>query len=317
MPLLRTEAENRAQVVTVRSYELDLDLTLDPAHGFASRTTIRFDGEPGAATFADIRARSMRSATLNGTPLADPVDGRLALPSLAASNELVVDAVMAYSHDGEGLHRSVDPADGRAYVYAMSFLDAAPRWFACFDQPDLKAPVALTVRCPEGWTVAGNGPATHVGSGTWEIAATHPLATYFTTIVAGPWHTVRREHDGIPLAVHVRQSLAEHLDPDADELFDLTAACFDELHRLFGVRYPWGEYHQAFVPDYNHGAMENPGCVTFDDTLVFRARPTDAERHERANVVAHEMAHMWFGNLVTMRWWDDLWLNESFAEYLG
>ena len=315
--LTRDEAAARAALLAVRSYDLDLDLTAGEQH-FRSRTTIRFEcREPAATTFVDVAAHKVHSAALNGVSLDAPDGRRLMLPNVQSENELIVDATMAYSHDGEGLHRHVDPADGRAYLYAMSFLDAAPRWFACFDQPDLKAPVRLDVRCPDDWTVAGNGPAVEVEPGRWQLTSNGPLATYFTTLVAGPYHQVRDEHDGIPLALHVRQSLAEHLDREAGELFAHTKHSFDELHRLFGVRYPWGEYHQAFVPEFNAGAMENPGCVTLRDEYVFRSRVTDAERLERGITIAHEMAHMWFGDLVTMRWWDDLWLNESFAEYLG
>jgi aminopeptidase N len=324
--LCRAEAVERA--ATVSSVAYDVSLGLDAATGyedeprFDSRTRIRFAAVPGSETFLDVKPAALRSITLNGAPL-DPADvfdadsGRVRLIGLSEQNEVVVDAVMLYSHDGEGLHRHVDPADGNVYLYAMSFLDAAPRWFACFDQPDLKAPLTLSVTCPPEWMVAGNAPASRTSPGHWQLATTRALSTYFTTLVAGPYHSLYAEHDGIPLALHVRASLAEHLDRDADELFRITRDCLDEFHRLFGVRYPWGEYHQAFVPEFNAGAMENPGCVTFRDPLIFRSAATEAERGARASTIAHEMAHMWFGDLVTMRWWDDLWLNESFAEYLG
>jgi aminopeptidase N len=319
--LTRDEARERAGLIGVEGYHLVLELAAGDQH-FGSVTTIRFTATPRASTFVDVAPHELHSVTLNGQSVDlddafDPAARRLRLADLEDANELVVDATMAYSHDGEGLHRHVDPADNLPYLYAMSFLAAAPRWYACFDQPDLKAPVEVEVSCPDDWVVFGNGPATQTAPGRWTVASTGPLATYFTTLVAGPYHVLRDEHDGIPLSLSVRQSLAEHLDRDAPALFAHTKHCLDELHELFGVRYPWGEYHQAFVPEFNAGAMENPGCVTFRDTLVFRSRVTDNERLVRDITIAHEMAHMWFGDLVTMRWWDDLWLNESFAEYLG
>jgi aminopeptidase N len=317
--LTRIDAATRAGVLRPVSYSAQLRLSADETT-FDSTTRIVFTAQPGAASFVDVRPEALRSATLNGEPLglgADFADGRLQLRDLRESNELVVDAVMRYSHDGEGLVRHVDPADGRTYLYAMSFLDAAPRWFACFDQPDLKAPITLDVSCPADWTVAGNGPAVQSAPGQWTVSQSRAVATYMTTLVAGPYHSVRGEHDGIALVLHARASLAEFLDRDAPALLEHSGRCFDEFHRLFGMRYPWGEYHQAFVPDFNAGAMENPGCVTFRDQMIFRSQATDSERVQRNNTIAHEMAHMWFGDIVTMRWWDDLWLNESFAEYLA
>ncbi|MPZ94740.1 MAG: aminopeptidase N [Propionibacteriales bacterium] len=320
MPSLTlAEAQRRAALLSVERYTVDLDLTCGDAT-FRSRTTISFGcADPGADTFVDIAPSALRRVTLNGRDLevADLVDTRLPLSDLSANNLLVVDAEMAYSHDGEGLHRSVDPADNRVYLYGMSFLEAAPRMFACFDQPDLKASYEVTVTAPAGWTVLGNGRATQTSPGRWELAATPPLSTYLVTVVAGPYHSVHTQHDGIVLGLHVKQSLAEHLDAQADEILTVTRQCFDEYHRLFGIRYPFGDYHQAFVPELNAGAMENPGCVTFRDQMIFRSTQTDGERSTRANAVAHEMAHQWFGNLVTMQWWDDLWLNESFAEYMA
>jgi aminopeptidase N len=318
MPALTVEAaRTRAAAVTVRSYHLDFDLTTGD-RTFGSTSTIRFS-VVADSTFLDVKPDELISVTLNGAPVdvAGLDDGRLELTGLAAENELVVTAKMAYSHDGEGLQRTVDATDDRVYAYAMSSLESAPRYFACFDQPDLKAPYRMTVRTPEDWIVLGNGAAAQTAPGQWEIAETKPLSTYFVTLVAGPYHLIRGEHDGIPLGLACRQSLKDHLERDAEDLFEVTAQSFDEYHRLFGYRYPFGEYHQVFVPDFNLGAMENPGCVTFTDSLVFRSAVTDAERSTRARIVVHEMAHMWFGDTVTMQWWNDLWLNESFAEYMA
>ncbi|WZH53645.1 MAG: aminopeptidase N [Nocardioides alkalitolerans] len=315
--LRHDEARERADLLTVTAYDVELDLAASE-ETFASRTTLRFTSR-GGATFVDVKPRELRGATLNGTRL-DPADldrGRLPLVTEAGENELVVEAVMAFRTDGEGLHHHTDPADGRRYVYGMSFMDAAPSVFACFDQPDLKAPYTFTVRAPRGWTVTANAPGREVEPGLWRFDESQPLSTYFVTLVAGPYHHVRDSHDGIGLGLSCRRSIARHLEADADELFTLTRQCFDEFHRLFGIRYPFGDYHQAFVPEFNAGAMENPGCVTFRDPLVFTSRVTRGTRIQRATTVAHEMAHQWFGNLVTPRWWDDLWLNESFAEYMG
>jgi aminopeptidase N len=318
MPSLTAEvAHSRAAALTVHAYDVELDLTQGD-RTFGSTTRILFSAA-AQSSFLDVRPDQLTSVLLNGAPIdvAGLEDGRLQLTGLTAENELVVVASMAYSHDGEGLHRSVDAADGLTYLYAMSFLDAAPRIFACFDQPDLKAPYRVKVTAPQDWIVLGNGAAEQVAPGRWELAETRPLSTYFVTLVAGPYHLIRGEHDGIPLGLACRRSLAEHLDREAEDLFAVTGQAFDEYHRLFGYRYPFGEYHQAFVPEFNAGAMENPGCVTFRDEMVFRSMVTDGERSGRARTVVHEMAHQWFGDTVTMRWWNDLWLNESFAEYMA
>src|SRR6476619_3634331 len=317
--LTRSEARRRAALLNVTSMEVDLDLSRGE-HTFVSTTTIRFRcAEPGAATFLDLKPVGLTWLTLNGSPL-DPAgldDGRIGLEDLAEDNTVVAVATMAFSRDGQGLHRAVDPADGEHYVYGHLFLDAAPSVFACFDQPDLKAPYAVSVTAPEAWQVIGNGAATQVRPGRWQLATTQPLATYFVTVCAGPYASVRSEHDGIPLGIHARASLREPLERQAEQMLEVTRASFDYYHHLFGIRYLFGAYHQVFVPEFNAGAMENPGCVTFRDTYVFRGAAARDEVLTRSNTIAHEMAHMGFGDLVTMRWWDDLWLNESFAEYLA
>ncbi|MEV6601607.1 aminopeptidase N [Actinoplanes sp. NPDC051346] len=317
--LTRAEAVSRAAAITVTGYDIALNLT-GGGDTFHSRTVIAFDAAPGGTSFVELEPAELVSATLNGVALEPSAlaEERLTLTGLAATNELVVEGEMRYSNTGEGLHRFVDPADGRVYLYAHMFLDGARRIFPSFDQPDLKAPVTLTVTAEEGWLVAANGErADAARGGTWRFAPTKPLSTYLISLIAGPYHARTDSHDGIPLALYCRQALAEHLDEQADELFTITKQCFDRYHELFDVRYPFGHYQQAFVPEFNFGAMENPGLVVFRDEFVFRSAVTDGEREQRAMVIAHEMAHQWFGDLVTMAWWDDLWLNESFAEYLG
>lgn len=315
--LLRTEAAERAQLICVHTVNVDLDLrSLDD---FISVTTIDFSAQPGAATFVDFAGRELTGALLNGRDLSprDWADGRIQLTGLAATNQLVVSGVMEYGTSGEGLHLHVDPADGHPYLYAMSFLDAAPRWFACFDQPDLKATYQFAVVAPPDWTVLGNAVATKDDRGKWHIGPTKPLSTYFVTLAAGPWVSIVDSHDGIDLALYARRSLADALATESADILEVTRAAMDHYHRLFRQRYPFGAYQQVFVPDFNAGAMENPGCVVFRDQYLYRGASTRTERAKRASTIAHEMAHQWFGDLVTMRWWDDLWLNESFAEYLG
>ncbi len=315
--LHRTEAAERSKLLRVRGYDVELDLTRGET-AFGSTARIVFDcAQPGATTFADVAAARVDSVVLNGRAL-DPsaiADERLRLDDLAATNELLVTGEFAYSRQGEGMHRAVDAADDEAYVWAETCVNHARRIFGCFDQPDLKAPLRLRVRAPEHWTVVSHGSAERTDDGTWTFAETPPLPTYLMCVVGGPFHSVYQTHGSIPLGLHVRRSLAEHLD--ADELFTETRQSLDFYHQLFGVPYPFGKYDQAFLPEFDFGAMENPGCVKFSDKFIYRSRVTDDERALRAIVIAHEMAHMWFGDLVTLRWWDDLWLNESFAEYMG
>ena len=319
--LTRLEAEARARLLTVERYTIDLDLTRGDTV-FGSTTTVRFTAREAGDTFVELRPTTLRSARLDGREL-DPgslADGRLPLTGLAAgAHALTVVAEMPYSRTGEGMHRFTDPADGLTYLYTMCCMTEAPLVFAAFDQPDLKAVLEVAVTAPEEWTVLGNGRATRAADrpGRWHCAPTPPISTYLMAVVAGPYHSVTTEHAGLPFGLHVRRSLAAHLDKDAEELFDLTRRCFDRYHEIFDEPYPFDSYDQAFVPEFNAGAMENPGLVTLRDGYVFQSAVTDTEREVRGVVVAHEMAHMWFGDLVTLRWWDDVWLNESFAEYLG
>ncbi|MFI5895554.1 aminopeptidase N [Actinoplanes sp. NPDC051513] len=318
MPLTRAEAATRAAVVDVHEYEIHLDLTAD-GDTFGSRTVARFSATPGAATFLEFEPVSVSSIMLNGVsvPSSAVSSGRLLLDGLAAENELAVTATMRYSNTGEGLHKYVDPADGNVYLYQHLFINNAGRVLPAFDQPDLKAVFKVSVTAPPSWKVAANGLPLSSQGGVWEFAPTKPISTYLATLFAGPFHAVTDSHDGIPLALYVRAALAEHLDAQAEELFTVTKQCLDRYHEMFDIRFPFGHYQQAFAPEFNFGAMEYPGLVVFRDEMIYRSAVTESQREARANVIAHEMAHMWFGDLVTMAWWDDLWLNESFAEYLG
>ncbi len=327
--LTRDEARTRAESVTVGSYRVELDLTGGDTT-FRSVCTIEFGStEPGSSTFLDLAAPQVHSVTLNGQPVdLSAFDGmRIVLDGLAERNVAVVDAECAYSRSGEGLHRFTDPADGAVYLYSDLETFDAHRIYACFDQPDMKASYELTVRAPRDWYVVSNlAPDTEGGEDAgdseggegarrWHFQPTPPMATYITHVSAGPWHIVRSEHDGIPLGLFCRRSLARYLD--ADEIFEVTRQGFDFFHQAFGIKYPFGKYDQLFVPEFKEGAMENAGAVTFLEDYVFRSRVTDAAREARGETILHEMAHMWFGDLVTMRWWDDLWLNESFATWAG
>ena len=317
--LTRDEAQTRAKLLDVHRYQIELDLTRGDEI-FDSRTVIRFTTRADGDTFVELKPAELRSVTLDGN-LLDPLsldENRLPLKDLTAGeHELRIDATMRYSRTGEGMHRFTDPTDGETYVYTQLFMEDVQRVFAAFDQPDLKAVFELTVTAPDGWTVLANGITQRQEDGRWGAAATPLISTYLVAVAAGPWHSVRTEHRGLPFGIHCRRSLAPHLDTDADEILDITRACFDRYHEKFEEPYPFDSYDQAFVPEFNAGAMENPGLVTFRDEFVYRSAVTDTERQTRAMVIAHEMAHMWFGDLVTLRWWDDIWLNESFAEYMG
>lgn len=335
--LTRDEARTRAALVDVQSYDVTLDLTTGPAT-FGSTTTVRFTSrEAGASTFLDLIAPSVHRVVLNGVEL-DPsdvvADSRIRLDGLAAENEVVVVADCAYMNTGEGLHRFVDPVDDEVYLYSQFEVADSRRVFAVFEQPDLKATFAFTVTAPAHWVVVSNSPeagapvpvegganrnggADH-GSATWTFEPTPRISSYITAVVAGPYHHEHGEltsSDGrtIPLGVYCRGSLAQHLD--TDNILDITRAGFAFYEEQFAFPYPFAKYDQLFVPEFNAGAMENAGAVTFLESYVFRSKVPEATVERRAVTILHELAHMWFGDLVTMRWWDDLWLNESFAEF--
>jgi aminopeptidase N len=323
--LTRDDARIRAELLTVDSYDVVLDLTNDVGGAstrmFRSRTTVRFDAaRVGASTFIDVVADTFHEVTLNGTPVDvsgyEP-DSGIVLADLQAQNVLVVDADLLYTTIGQGLHRFVDPIDDELYLYTQFETTDASRMYACFDQPDLKATFTLHVTAPSSWKLISNAAPGTVEDDdetrTVHFGTTPRMSTYITALVAGPYHETTDHHDGIDLGLYCRRSLAEYLDPG--ELFTVTKQGFDWYHANFGFRYAFGKYDQIFVPEFNAGAMENAGCVTFLEDYVFRSRVTDARYERRASTVLHEMAHMWFGDLVTMKWFDDLWLNESFADW--
>ncbi|MFE5408747.1 aminopeptidase N [Microbacterium sp. NPDC056569] len=323
--LTRIEAQERRAIVDTQSYEVALDLTKG-AEVFGSRSVVRFTATPGAATFIDLIAREVREITLNGRsidPAAVFADSRIALDDLAADNELVIDADCLYTNTGEGLHRFVDPVDGEVYLYSQFEVPDSRRVFAVFEQPDLKATFAFTVTAPEPWKVVSNSPTPEPkkhgdGTATWRFEPTPRISSYITALIAGPYEATFSELTSasgrvIPLGVYGRKSLWQFLD--ADYIFDKTRQGFSYFEEKFDYAYPFAKYDQLFVPEFNAGAMENAGAVTFTETYVFRSKVTDAVKERRVVTILHELAHMWFGDLVTMKWWNDLWLNESFAEW--
>lgn len=322
--LTREEAQQRAKLLTVDSYEIDLDLSGAQAGGtYRSVTTVRFDSaEAGAETFIDLVAPAVHEAVLNGHSLDVAAvfrDSRIALKHLEAGpNELKVVADCDYTNTGEGLHRFVDPVDEQAYLYTQFEVPDARRVFASFEQPDLKATFQFTVKAPSGWTVISNSPTPEPSGDVWVFEPTPRMSTYITALIVGPYHSVHSSYEGpggqsVPLGIYCRPSLAEFLDSDA--IFEVTRQGFEWFQEKFDYAYPFAKYDQLFVPEFNAGAMENAGAVTIRDQYVFRSKVTDAAYETRAETILHELAHMWFGDLVTMEWWNDLWLNESFATY--
>ncbi|RSS82025.1 aminopeptidase N [Streptomyces sp. WAC06614] len=325
--LTREEAQQRAKLLTVDAYEIDLDLSGAQEGGtYRSVTTVRFrSAEADAETFIDLVAPAVHEVVLNGSSLDVAAvfrDSRIALRHLQqGANELRVVADCAYTNTGEGLHRFVDPVDDQAYLYTQFEVPDARRVFANFEQPDLKATFQFTVKAPAGWTVISNSPTptpAEVKDDVWVFEPTPRISTYITALIVGPYHSVHSTYEGpdgqvVPLGIYCRPSLAEFLDADA--IFEVTRQGFDWFQEKFAYAYPFAKYDQLFVPEFNAGAMENAGAVTIRDQYVFRSKVTDAAYEVRAETILHELAHMWFGDLVTMEWWNDLWLNESFATY--
>ena len=322
--LTRIEAQERRGVLDTQSYEVALDLTTGP-EVFRSTSTVRFTATEGSSTFIDLIARRVHSVTLNGRsiPASAFTDSRIALDELALENELVVVADCEYTNTGEGLHRFVDPVDGEVYLYTQFEVPDSRRVFAVFEQPDLKATFQFTVTAPASWKVISNSPTPEPvpsgeGVATWEFEPTPRISSYITALIAGPYESTFSELTSasgrvIPLGIFARKSLWQYLD--ADYIFEKTRQGFAYYEDKFDYPYPFAKYDQLFVPEFNAGAMENAGAVTFTEVYVFRSKVTDAVKERRVVTILHELAHMWFGDLVTMKWWNDLWLNESFAEW--
>ena len=325
--LTQKEAQQRAATVSTDSYLVELDVTTGEKT-FYSKTTIRFSATEGAETFIDAQTESVQSISLNGEDL-DPKthsdNTRISLPNLKAENLLVIEATGIYSNSGEGLHRFVDPVDNEVYLYTQFEVPDSRRMFPVFEQPDLKATFEFQVTAPSNWQVISNSPLSNKveldgGKARFEFPPTPRISSYITALIAGPyklWTDSLTSSDGrtIPLGVFCRGSLAQYMD--ADYIFQKTKDGFEFFEELFDFPYPFEKYDQLWVPDFNAGAMENAGAVTFTENYVFRSAVSDATRERRVVTILHELAHMWFGDLVTMRWWNDLWLNESFAEYVS
>ena len=319
----QAEAIERSALVKVKSYRIDLDLTTG-AENFRVITTISFAGlKPGASTYIDCVGSKVISASLNGVDFDPNFDGEtIYIPEIAAENVLVIEHDGVYSNTGEGLHRFVDPVDNEVYLYTQFETGDARRMYACFDQPDQKATFTISTITPKHWEVISNyGIESTKGLDGdrkfIQFAQSQVISTYVTAIVAGPYTSVHDEYKGektIPLGIYARKSFFQYVD--AENIFEVTKQGFAYFEKTFGLAYPFGKYDQIAVAEYNWGAMENVGCVTFhEDVLIFRSKVTERNYVSRATTIHHEMAHMWFGDLVTMKWWDDLWLNESFAEW--
>jgi aminopeptidase N len=324
--LTKVEALTRSRLITVKGYDIDIDLrgvAAEPT--FRTRTTVTFLAQPGESSFIDAIAHRVHSVVLNGVTLdVEEVfaDSRIALPALRADNTLEIDADFSYTNSGEGLHRFTDPVDDEVYLYTQFEVPDSRRVFSVFEQPDLKATFRFTIHAPSHWQVVSNQPTPEPGAAdngsTWSFSATPRISSYITALIAGPYDVVRdslvsSSGKNIPLGVFSRKSLTQYLD--ADYIIDITKRGFEYFESRFGVPYPFEKYDQLFVPEFNAGAMENAGAVTFTESYVFRSQVSDAVRERRVVTILHELAHMWFGDLVTMRWWNDLWLNESFAEW--
>jgi aminopeptidase N len=317
------EARARAEQISEVAYHVDLDLT--SRETFGCRTTVTFSiSDPRATTFLELTDAQELAVSVNGAPVRSPAyDGRrILLHDLGPYNEVVVEARLPYVNDGDGMHSFTDPADDETYVSALLGMDIAQKVFACFDQPDLKAPISLTVTAPPEWTVVANGRETgqeesEQEGGVRRFSTTPRISTYLFAVCAGPWHSRTWEHAGLPFGWHIRKSRGSDLDRDFDDIRRVTEACFDFYTDAFDEPYPFDSYDQVMQPGHNWGALETPGCVTFRDEYVPRNEPDAGEVVDRATVIAHEMAHMWFGDLVTMKWWQDTWLNESFADFMG
>lgn len=323
MSLTQRQAQARSKLISVDTYHVHLDFTLGSERFGSTTKAIFHTDQPGTSTFIELTHGTDVNTTFNGAELVDRhySEGQVQLDNLTETNEVTVSATLPFAPDGDGMHRFEDPADNEAYIAGFAGMDVAQKMFACFDQPDLKAKIALSVTAPAEWTVRGNGElvnkSTEDEKTTWEFSTTEPISTYLFVVCAGPWVGFEWEHAGKSFGWHARKSLHKQLLRDEEELKFITNQCYDYYAEVFDEPYPFGHYHQIFAPGLNWGALETPGLVTYRDELLFLGDATEAQTCSRSVVIAHEMSHMWFGNLATMTWWEDTWLQESFADFMG
>ncbi len=328
--LTEAEAAERARRVQNVRYTLHLSLT-SKAETYQGELAAEFEitAKGHEPLFLDFTGKEVRSLLVNGKSVPKPehTAHRVVLPEelLKEENRVVVAYENAYSHTGSGFHQFLDPEDGREYIFSDFEPFNAHQLFPCFDQPDLKASYDVSVTAPADWAIVSNGREVEAtkqpdGRSRRRFERTARFSTYLMAVIAGEFGVyedryVPKKGEAVPLRILCRRALQKHIDPE--EIFTVTKQGFGFYEELFDYPYPFVKYDQAFVPEFNAGAMENTAAVTHGEHMIFRGQVSETQRLNRAETVLHELAHMWFGDLATMRWWRDLWLNESFATFIS